>query len=119
MGLTISGKGCMKTRGEGGARPPPPDFGRSVNPVLTPGGQIMPTNYFLPPPPRFLALPTFFIRKRLHENEFWQLTQKYLFYIDIDFRWVMGLLTRGYKIRHIKGPCHYQTIINIKFTVIF
>ena len=38
-----------RNRGARGAPAPPPIFGRSVNPILTGGGQIMPTNYHWPP----------------------------------------------------------------------
>ena len=45
--------------GTGGARGPlaPPIFGRSVNPIQTGGGQIIPTYYYCPPPPKFFHLP--------------------------------------------------------------
>ena len=42
--------------GPGGHWPPPPIFSRSVNPILTGGGQIIPT-YYNCPPPKFFHLP--------------------------------------------------------------
>jgi hypothetical protein len=33
----------------GATAPPPPIFGRSINPILTEGGQIMSTNYYRHP----------------------------------------------------------------------
>ena len=43
--------------GTGGDRPP--NFGRSVNPISTRGGQVMPTTFLLAPPvPGFSDLPT-------------------------------------------------------------
>ena len=42
---------------EGGRSHPPPNFGRSVNPITT-RGQIMLTTLLLAPPPKFSDLPT-------------------------------------------------------------
>ena len=35
--------------GQGGRAPPPPDFGRLVNPISTRGGRLCPPHFYLPP----------------------------------------------------------------------
>ena len=52
----LRGGGTGRQRGR---TPPPPlsEYGRSVNPIYQPGGKIMSTNHYCPPPHRFLDFP--------------------------------------------------------------
>ena len=48
--LVVHKAGPSQAEGAGGARAPPPLFGRSVNPIPTGGGgHIIPTQYYVPP----------------------------------------------------------------------
>ena len=49
--LTTIQQRCSMRGGQGGRSPPPPEFGRSVNPIRTRVGRICPSHYCQPPPP--------------------------------------------------------------------
>ena len=53
--LSLLLQGCRKWvgGGTGVARPPTPDFSRSVNPISTRGSKLYPLDYYSPPPPDF------------------------------------------------------------------
>ena len=79
-------QGCWKRGGARGAHIPP-DFGKSVNPYISTrgeGGQIMHTNYYTPPPPRFSDLSTSLYLRYLADNFHW-----------LSFSYVMTCICKG------------------------